>query len=97
MEAEGIRSSGDPELKVWLLWAGKEAAFKTMNALGLVDISNNLGDAKSLITHPATTTHGRVSDELKQRVGITEGLIRVAVGLENIEDIVSDISRGLDG
>ena len=58
--------------------------------------SNVIGEVKTTITHPATTTHGRVSEELKREVGITEGLIRVAVGLENIEDIVTDLSRGLD-
>ena len=76
---------------------GQEAAFRFQNALEIVCISNNLGDAKSIVTHPATTTHGRVSAELKALCGIEEGLLRVAVGLENIEDIIADLSRGLDG
>jgi O-succinylhomoserine sulfhydrylase len=62
----------------------------------MISITANLGDVKTTITHPATTTHGRVSDELKLKAGISEGLIRIAVGLENIEDIFTDLSRGLD-
>ena len=75
---------------------GREAAWKLIDATRLLSITANLGDVKSTITHPATTTHGRVSNELKAKVGISEGLIRVAVGLESIEDIVDDLSRGLD-
>ena len=55
-----------------------------------------MGDAKSTITHPATTTHGKLSPEAKQAAGIREGLIRVSVGLEDIDDIIRDITRGLD-
>ena len=61
-----------------------------------MSITANLGDVKSTITHPATTTHGRVSAELKSISGIEEGLLRVAVGLENIDDIIADLARGLD-
>ena len=75
---------------------GRENAWKVIDATQMLSITANLGDVKTTITHPATTTHGRVSDELKRQVGITEGLIRVAAGLENIEDIVADLSRGLD-
>jgi O-succinylhomoserine sulfhydrylase len=75
---------------------GREAAWRVIDATRLLSITANLGDVKTTITHPATTTHGRVSDELKAQVGITEGLIRVAVGLENIEDIEADLARGLD-
>ncbi len=75
---------------------GREDAWRVIDATQMLSITANLGDVKTTITHPATTTHGRVSDELKREVGITEGLIRVAVGLENIEDIVTDLSRGLD-
>lgn len=76
---------------------GRKSAWRVIDATEMLSITANLGDVKTTITHPATTTHGRVSDELKQQVGITEGLIRVAVGLENIEDIITDLSRGLDG
>ncbi len=75
---------------------GRKNAWRVIDATKMLSITANLGDVKTTITHPATTTHGRVSDELKQQVGITEGLIRIAVGLENIEDIVADLSRGLD-
>ena len=76
---------------------GREAAWKIIDATELLSITANLGDVKTTITHPATTTHGRVSDELKARTGIGEGLIRVAVGLECVEDIIADLARGLDG
>ena len=74
---------------------GKEAAFRCMNGLRVVDISNNLGDAKSLITHPATTTHSNIEASERQKLGITEGLIRFSVGLEAIEDLVSDFEQAL--
>lgn len=61
-----------------------------------ISITGNLGDAKSTITHPATTTHGKLSPEAKEAAGIREGLIRVSVGLEEIGDIIRDITRGLD-
>lgn len=75
---------------------GKEAAFRFLNALQLIDISNNLGDAKSLITHPGTTTHQRLSPEDKLRQGITPGLLRLSVGLEDVEDLETDLRRGLE-
>ena len=61
-----------------------------------LSITSNLGDVKSTITHPATTSHGRMTAEAKQAAGISEGLIRVSVGLEDIDDIIRDIERGLD-
>ncbi len=73
----------------------KEAAFKMLNALDIIDISNNLGDAKSLITHPATTTHQRLSDEEKTSLGITEGLVRLSVGLEDADDLIEDLDQAL--
>ena len=76
---------------------GRERAWKIIDSTELLSITANLGDLKTTITHPATTTHGRVSDELKASTGITEGLIRVAVGLESIDDIIVDLERGLDG
>jgi O-succinylhomoserine sulfhydrylase len=78
------------------LKGGKEAAFAFCNALQIIKISNNLGDAKSIATHPATTTHSRLTPEQKDAMGITLGLIRLSVGLEDTEDLISDLSRGLD-
>jgi O-succinylhomoserine sulfhydrylase len=75
--------------------AGKEAAFRFMNALRIVKISNNLGDAKSIATHPATTTHQRLSPEMKEKLGITPGLIRLSVGLEDADDLIADIRAAL--
>jgi O-succinylhomoserine sulfhydrylase len=81
----------------FIVEGGREAAWKVIDSTKLLSITANLGDVKSTITHPATTTHGRVSAEVKAICGIEEGLLRVAVGLENIEDIIADVSRGLDG
>jgi len=61
----------------------------------LLSITANLGDAKTTITHPATTTHGRVTPEARAQAGIKDGLVRIAVGLEDIEDIKADLARGL--
>ncbi len=73
---------------------GKEAAFRFLNALDLIDISNNLGDTKSLITHPATTTHQRLKPEERAEIGIGEGLLRLSLGMEDIADITEDLDRG---
>ena len=75
---------------------GKEAAFRAINALEIIKISNNLGDAKSIATHPATTTHQRLPDAQKAALGITPGLIRLSVGLEDAGDLIADLKRGLD-
>lgn len=74
---------------------GKQDSFATLNALQIIDISNNLGDTKSLITHPATTTHQRLSDEEKAHLGITQGLVRLSVGLEDADDLIEDLDRAL--
>jgi O-succinylhomoserine sulfhydrylase len=74
---------------------GKAAAFALMNALQVIDISNNLGDSKSLITHPATTTHRRMGEQARLAVGITDGVLRVSVGLEDVRDLVEDLQRAL--
>jgi O-succinylhomoserine sulfhydrylase len=74
---------------------GRDRAFAVLDALRNVDISNNLGDAKSLATHPATTTHQRFSEEERSALGITEGLIRLSVGLEDIEDLKEDVEQAL--
>ncbi|QUS34890.1 O-succinylhomoserine sulfhydrylase [Falsirhodobacter algicola] len=78
------------------LAAGKEAAFRFLNALEIVKLSNNLGDAKSIATHPATTTHQRLPQDQKDMLGISPGLIRLSVGLEDADDLVADIRRALD-
>ncbi|MFZ2207932.1 MAG: PLP-dependent transferase, partial [Porticoccaceae bacterium] len=75
---------------------GREAAWRVIDATRILSLTANLGDAKSTIVHPATTTHGRLTTEEKARAGITESLIRVAVGLEDIGDIKADLARGLD-
>ena len=74
---------------------GKAEAFRFLNALELIDISNNLGDAKSLITHPATTTHHRLAQEERDHLGIGDGLVRLSVGLEDADDIIADLDRAL--
>ncbi len=76
--------------------AGSQAAaFKVLNGLEIVTISNNLGDAKSIITHPATTTHQRLSDPQKAQLGITPGLVRLSVGLEDAGDLLADLTQAL--
>tara|TARA_B100000809_G_scaffold56157_2_gene52128 strand:- start:2178 stop:3371 length:1194 start_codon:yes stop_codon:yes gene_type:complete len=77
------------------LEGGIKQAFKVMNGFKLIDISNNLGDAKSLVTHPASTTHQRLSQEDRDAVGVTDGLVRISVGLEDIEDIIEDLDQAL--
>jgi len=74
---------------------GKEAAYRVADKLALIDISNNLGDAKSLITHPATTTHQRLTPEARADLGVTEGMLRLSVGLEDPEDICEDLAQAL--
>ncbi len=75
---------------------GKEAAFRFQNALEIIKISNNLGDAKSIATHPATTTHQRLPQDQKDSLGITPGLIRLSVGLEDPADLLAEIGHALD-
>ena len=74
---------------------GKERAFRLLDSLALIDISNNLGDAKSLITHPATTTHQRLTEEERETLGITPGLVRLSVGLEDADDLIDDLRTAL--
>jgi len=74
---------------------GKESAWKVVDATRMISITANLGDAKTTITHPATTTHGRLDPKQRQTAGISDGLLRVAVGLESIADIQDDLARGL--
>jgi len=77
------------------LAGGKQAAFALLDALRLIRVSNNLGDAKSLITHPATTTHMRIGAEERARLGISDGLVRLSVGLEDPQDLTDDLGRAL--
>jgi O-succinylhomoserine sulfhydrylase len=72
---------------------GKEAAFRVADALSLIDISNNLGDTKSLVCHPATTTHSRLTEEDRATLGITPGVLRISVGLEHLDDLKEDLER----
>jgi O-succinylhomoserine sulfhydrylase len=74
---------------------GREAAWKVVDSTRMISITANLGDTKTTITHPATTTHGRISEEARARAGITDGLVRIAVGLESVKDIRTDLERGL--
>jgi O-succinylhomoserine sulfhydrylase len=76
------------------LAGGREAAWAFIDATRLVSITANLGDAKTTITHPATTTHGRLTPEQRAEAGIGDGLVRVAVGLEDVADIQADLQRG---
>ncbi|UJP01899.1 MAG: O-succinylhomoserine sulfhydrylase [Nitrosomonas sp.] len=74
---------------------GKEAAWRVIDSTRLISITANLGDAKSTLTHPATTTHARISQEARDAAGITDGLLRIAVGLEAVQDLQADLQRGL--
>jgi O-succinylhomoserine sulfhydrylase len=88
--------AGGGQIVTFTLAGGKAAAFAFLNALRLIKISNNLGDAKSLITHPATTTHQRLKPEARAELGITDGMLRLSVGLEAPADIVADLACALD-
>jgi O-succinylhomoserine sulfhydrylase len=77
------------------LSGGREAAWRLIDATRLLSITANLGDTKSTITHPATTTHGRLKPEQRERAGISEGIVRISVGLEEVADIIADLQRGL--
>ena len=94
--AQRQMSNGGTLLTVTLA-GGRTSAFATLNALRLIDISNNLGDSKTLACHPASTTHSSVSAEERAAMGIAEGCIRVSVGLEDVEDLKEDLERALAG
>jgi len=79
----------------FIVKGGREAAWRVVDGTSMISITANLGDAKTTITHPASTTHGRMSPEAKAAAGIEEGLLRVAVGLESVRDIQADLERGL--
>lgn len=96
-QADTVRRqmSGGSSLVAFELIGGKKAAFAFENALSVVSISNNLGDAKSLITHPATTTHKNLSADVREELGISDGLVRLSVGLEDAEDLLNDLDSAL--
>lgn len=79
----------------FIVRGGRPAAWKVIDHCKIISITANLGDTKSTITHPATTTHGRISQEERDRAGIVEGMVRIAVGLEGLEDLIADLARGL--
>ena len=87
--------SGGGTLVAFEVIGGKLAAFKMANALSIIGISNNLGDAKSLITHPETTTHQRLKPEARAELGITGGMLRLSVGLEDADDLIEDLEAAL--
>ncbi|UJW75929.1 O-succinylhomoserine sulfhydrylase [Rhizobium sp. SL42] len=87
--------SGGSTLVCFEMKGGKDAAFKLQNALDIVKISNNLGDAKSLITHPATTTHKNLSDEARAELGMSGGTVRLSCGIEDTTDLLEDFARAL--
>ncbi|HEY9050793.1 MAG TPA: O-succinylhomoserine sulfhydrylase [Gammaproteobacteria bacterium] len=89
------QQSGFGGLLSFELKGGKEAGWKLIDATRMISITANLGDTKTTITHPATTTHGRLTPEQRAQAGIADGLIRVAVGLEDIEDLKRDLARGM--
>ncbi len=86
---------GGGQIVTFEVEGGKDAAFRCLNALRLIKISNNLGDAKSLVTHPSTTTHQRMGAGPRAELGITDGMIRLSVGLEAYEDLAADLSAAL--
>jgi O-succinylhomoserine sulfhydrylase len=73
----------------------KQDTFKVMNALTVIDISNNIADSKSLMTHPASTTHKRLTEEVREAMGVTANAVRLSVGLENVEDLIQDLKKAL--
>jgi O-succinylhomoserine sulfhydrylase len=87
--------SGGSTLVAFEVAGSKARAFRMMNALATIDISNNLGDSKSLITHPATTTHQRLKPEERAELGISDGLLRLSVGLEDPDDLIEDLEQAL--
>ena len=94
-EIAAKQMTGGGPLVAFRLRADKAGTFRFMNALKLIRISNNLGDAKSLMAHPATTTHYRLTDEAKAELGITPGTVRLSVGLEHPDDLAADLGRAL--
>ena len=90
------QQSGFGGIVSFIVEGGREGAWHVIDQTKFLSITGNLGDTKTTITHPATTTHGKLSPEAKATAGIVEGLIRISVGLEHIDDIIADLRRGLD-
>ncbi|HMF68105.1 MAG TPA: PLP-dependent transferase, partial [Phyllobacterium sp.] len=88
--------SGGSTLIAFEVKGGKKATFNVENALEVIKISNNLGDSKSLITHPTTTTHKNLTDEARAELGISDGLLRLSVGLEDADDLIEDLDIALN-
>lgn len=88
--------TGGGQIVTFEVVGGKAAAFRFQNALSLIKLSNNLGDAKSLVTHPATTTHYRIGPQARAELGISDGMLRLSVGLEAFEDLAADLETGLE-
>ena len=89
--------TGGSTLVTFEVFGGKDEAFRFANALEIILISNNLGDAKSIITHPATTTHQRLAPEARAKMGISDGMLRLSVGLEDPLDLIDDLQQALAG
>jgi O-succinylhomoserine sulfhydrylase len=87
--------TGPGQVVVFDIDGDKQAAFRFLNALKLIKISNNLGDAKSLVTHPATTTHQRLGPEVRAELGIPDSMLRLSVGLETWTDLAADVDAAL--
>lgn len=96
LELAKRQMSGGGSVVTFEVEGGKEVAFRLLNALEVIDISNNLGDSKSLVTHPASTTHRRLGPEVRATMGITDGTIRISVGLEDVDDLISDVTKALE-
>jgi len=90
-----MRQMGAGGTMVAIDLGSKEAAFEAMNRMRIFQISNNLGDAKSIVTHPATTTHSRLSEEVREGLGITPGLLRLSIGLEDADDLIEDFRQAI--
>ena len=88
--------TGGGQIVTFEVVGGKAAAFRFQNALSLIKLSNNLGDAKSLVTHPATTTHYRIGPQARAELGISDGMLRLSVGLEAFEDLAADLETSLE-
>ncbi len=95
VELARAQMTGGGTLVTFEVDGGKQAAFRFLDALGLIAISNNLGDSRSLVTHPATTTHMKIGPGQRQLLGIGDGVIRLSVGLEDVDDLIDDLELGI--
>ena len=95
LELAKAQQSGGGQVVTIVLEGGKREAFSFLNALRIFKISNNLGDAKSLVTHPATTTHQRLKPQAREELGITDGMVRLSIGLEAFDDLAADLEQAI--